>query len=527
MSIATSSAAAKPATHGVFSVVLRNITSSWAALVVNTIISFVLAPIVVNTLGNVYYGIWTLLMQFTGYLWLFDFGVRESVIKYVAEYHASGERAKLESTVRTAISVYALVTVAALLAVTGMTAALPFVFNIPAEAVQTAQVAAFLTGATVAQSFLSNVFVGILMGLQRIYLVSRVGILFALVRAGAIYALLTAGYGLVGLSVLNLVLSLANAALVIYCCRVFLPDLPLRPARLVKAEVVKLYNYGKFVLISNIGDKIVFTTDAIVISVFLPIAALTPYAIGGTLIGHMRSVVMTMAQVFNPLTSSLRAGGDETVVQRVVESGAKSAMVVGLPLCIGFIARTVRPVVDRRGARRDRRVGADHVVARLHHRPAVLHHFGSALWAWRSSRDCGAARRRRAGEPGAEHRAGEGDRPGRRGDRHGRPAHHRRGLGAAARLAQGVPDRPAVLLRERLRSAAPRVGPVPDGHVGHSNDRAAAGSDRVLRLGRPQPDCLHRACVARRVIDQRARAAVTRRRHEPPRPTLILKERGE
>jgi O-antigen/teichoic acid export membrane protein len=317
--------------------VMRNVTSSWAVLVVNTLISFLLAPIVVNTLGSVYYGVWTLLMQYTGYLWLFDFGVRESVIKYVAQYHASGERAKLEATVRTAISVYALVSLAALLAVGGMTAALPYVFNIPAEAVPTARMAAFVTGATVAQSFLSNVFVGVLMGLQRIYLVSRVGILFSLVRAVGTYALLMNGYGLVGLSVLHLVLSLANAALVVHYCRVFLPDLPLSPSRPVREEVLKLLNYGKYVLLSNIGDKIVFATDALVIGIFMPIAALTPFAIAGTLIGHMRSVVMAMASIFNPLTSSLRGGGDEHVLQHVLQTGAKGAMIVGLPLCIGFI----------------------------------------------------------------------------------------------------------------------------------------------------------------------------------------------
>lgn len=323
---------------GTVSIVMRNITSSWAALLVNTLISFALAPVVVNTLGSVYYGIWTLLMQFTGYLWLFDFGVRESVIKYVAQYHASGERAKLETTVRTATTVYAIVTVVALAVVVGITALLPYVFNVPVEAISTARIVAFVTGATVAQSFLTNVFVGVLMGMQRIYLISRVGILFTLVRAGATYVLLTSGYGIVALSVVNLVLSLANAALVVYYCRVFLPELRLGPVRPIRSEVLKLLNYGKYVLLSNIGDKIVFATDALVIGVFLPIAALTPYAIGGTLIGHMRSVVMAMAQVFNPLASSLRAGGGDDVLQRLLQTGAKGAMLVGLPLCIGFVA---------------------------------------------------------------------------------------------------------------------------------------------------------------------------------------------
>jgi O-antigen/teichoic acid export membrane protein len=338
MSHRTPSVAGVPASSGIMATVFRNITSSWAALVVNTVISFVLAPIVVNKLGSVYYGIWTLLMQFTGYLWLFDFGVRESVIKYVAQYHASGEDGKLETTVRTAISVYLLVTVGAVLVAAAMTAALPYAFNIPADVVPTARMTAFVAGVTVAQSFLSNVFVGVLMGLQRIYLVSRVGVIFSLVRAAGTYLLLMSGYGLVGLAVLHLVLSLANAALVVYYCRVFLPDLRLRPQRPVREEVLKLLNYGKYVLISNIGDKIVFTTDAVVVGMFLPIAALTPYAIGGTLIGHMRAVVMAMAQVFNPLTSSLRASGDEHMPQRVIKAGAKGAMVVGLPLCIGFIA---------------------------------------------------------------------------------------------------------------------------------------------------------------------------------------------
>lgn len=334
-----SSATDSPANEapGPFSLILRNVTSSWAALLVNTVISFVLAPIVVTHLGSVYYGIWSLLMQFTGYLWLFDFGVRESVIKYVAQYHASGEHKKLAATVRTAVSVYGVITLLALGAVVLMVAALPHIFNIPPEAVRTARIAAFVTGANVAQSFLTNVFVGILMGLQRIYLVSQVGILFSLVRAAGTYLLLVNGFGLVGLSLLHLALSLSNGALVFVLCRARLPEVPLRPVRPVREEVTKLFNYGKYVLLANIGDKIVFATDAIVIGIFLPIAALTPYAIAGTLIQNMRSVVMAMASIFNPLTSHLRAGGDETALQQVLCSGAKGAMTVGLPLCIGFI----------------------------------------------------------------------------------------------------------------------------------------------------------------------------------------------
>jgi O-antigen/teichoic acid export membrane protein len=317
--------------------VLRNVTSNWAALVVNTALSFVIAPIVVNSLGSVYYALWTLLLQFTGYLWLFDFGVRESVIKYVAQYHAAGDDRELEVTVRTAVSLYAGVAVLGLGAALGLAAALPYLFTIPAEAVQTARITAFITGATVAYSFLANVFVGVLMGLQRFYLVSRVGIFFSIARAAAIFLLLSNGFGIVSLAMVQLALSVLSGVRVYYFCRRDLPHVSFSPMRLERANVGRLLHFGKWVLVSNLGDKIIFSTDAIVIGFFLPIATLTYYAIAGTLIIHLRSFIQAMAAVFNPLSSSLQATNDRVRLARVVLSGAKFAVLLGLAPCIGFI----------------------------------------------------------------------------------------------------------------------------------------------------------------------------------------------
>lgn len=330
----SSAPAAKPrATAGI----LKNVTSNWAALIVNTLLSFFIAPIVVHNLGSVYYGIWSLLMQFTGYLWLFDFGVRESVVKYVAQYHASDDHAELSTTIRTAITVYTFVSALGFAVAAMLGYALPVFFNIPGEAVATARVAAFLTGATIAQSFLSNVFAGVLMGLQKFYLVARTGILFSLARAAAIFLLLANGFGLIALAFVYLSMSLAYGLLMYRLCVTLLPGVTFRPMRTTRAGVVKLLNYGKWVLVSNIGDKVVFATDGIVIGVFLPIASLTYYAIAGTLISHLRSLIVAMASILNPLSSTLEARRESAALATVVRTGAKVAVMLGLPLCIGFI----------------------------------------------------------------------------------------------------------------------------------------------------------------------------------------------
>jgi O-antigen/teichoic acid export membrane protein len=318
------------------SVIVKNITSSWASILVGIAMAFVLAPLTVRSLGDQYYGIWTLLMQLTGYLWLFDFGVRESVVKYVAQYHANDDHEQVNSTVNAAVSIYSLVSLATLALSALLALALPYAFNIPAGAETTARLTALLVGATVAQYFVFNVFIGIVGGLQKFYVLARLGMIFTIVRGVLTYILLTIGYGIVTLALLQFSLALVQNLFTYRVSRSMLPYLVLQPAWPKREEAVRLLNYGKYVLISNIGDKIVFATDSVIVGMFLPISSLTFYAIGGSLIEQFRSFVMSMASVVNPLSSSLEARKEARTLVLVVTTGARAATLLGLPICIGF-----------------------------------------------------------------------------------------------------------------------------------------------------------------------------------------------
>lgn len=319
------------------SAIVRNVTAGWASIVVGVAFAFVLAPLTVRTLGDVHYGIWTLLMQITGYLWLFDFGVRESVVKFVAQYHAADDRDQIVSVVRSAVSIYLMVTLATLACAVLVAAGLPYLFNIPPEEVTTARVTALLVGGTVAQSFVFNVFVGVVMGLQKFFLISRLGIFFTVGRGVVMYLLLKAGFGLITLALVQFLTTLTSNLIVYRLARRELPYVSIRLVRPTRAEAMKLFNYGKYVLVSNIGDKLVFATDSIVIGVFQPIAALTYFAIGATLIEQLRTFVATMGAILNPLSSGLEARRENHALGLVVTTGAKAAVILGLPFCVGFI----------------------------------------------------------------------------------------------------------------------------------------------------------------------------------------------
>ena len=480
--------------------ILKNITSNWAALVVNTALSFFIAPIVVHSLGSVSYGIWSLLMQFTGYLWLFDFGVRESVIKYVAEYHASDEREELATTIRTAMSVYAVVAALGLVVAAILAAALPYLFNIPEEAVGAARVTAFLTGATVAQSFLSNVFAGVLMGLQRFYLVARTGILFSVCRALAIFTLLSTGHGIISLALVHLTMSLVYGLLMYRLCTVHLPYVPFRPVRARREKVVKLLNYGKWVLISNIGDKVIFATDAIVIGIFLPISALTYYAIAGTLIGHLRSLIQAMASIFNPLSSSLQARKEPEALATVVRTGSKVSVLLGLPLCIGFILLGERFITLWMGPSYGPTAGQVLAALAIGHvdRSPVLDDLRCVLWCRQASGCRDLADRRRRRQPGAQRSARDAIRSAWRRHRNNDPARDHGRRRAAVDPADPLSNHAARLLHRDLRSADDRGDPVCAGLHGDRPVPRAADRREFPPGRRAQPADVRRPVLVHR-----------------------------
>jgi O-antigen/teichoic acid export membrane protein len=155
----------------------------------------------------------------------------------------------------------------AFLASMAMAFALPFVFSIPPQSVPTARWTLLLTGAAIAQGFVFNVFTGVLMGLQRWYLVVRMGVVFSLIRAGLIVAALSNGLGIVALGAIQLIVGTVLGLVVLFFARRSLPSYRPRVVRPAREELTRVFGYAKYVFGNNIGEKLVFRTDALVIGV--------------------------------------------------------------------------------------------------------------------------------------------------------------------------------------------------------------------------------------------------------------------
>jgi hypothetical protein len=167
--------------------------TNWLTLAVNVAVSFFLAPFVVQKLGSIYYGIWVLTMQFTGYLYLLDFGVRESVVRYTSKYAARKQGRQLNRVLTTAFVVYLPIFVLCLVATAvGMWGVTQW-FNIDAVHAHDARIAVLFTGLTIAQTFVFNVFNGVQLGLRQFSAANLVNIALTLVRTAVVVFALNRG----------------------------------------------------------------------------------------------------------------------------------------------------------------------------------------------------------------------------------------------------------------------------------------------------------------------------------------------
>lgn len=321
----------------------HGIASNWTSLVVNVAISFFLAPFVVNSLGSTWYGIWAVTMQFIGYLYLFDFGVRESVIRYTSKYVVRKQGGQLNKILTVAFSVYGVVTVLALAVTAVLVVTAPMFLKLGPEFRGDARWAIGLVGITIAQTFIFNVFTGVVLGLQRWVVNNVIGIVIVLVRTVLIVVALKAGYGIVALAAIQLASALAVGFAQWFLASKYLREAgtPMHLVRLkpkqFRALSTRVFRYGFFVFLSNIGQKVIVASDAIIIGMFLPIASVTYYAIAGTLIEPLRSLLASTAHVFAPLASNLHAQGKRAELAATMVSGSKLVLLLAMPVGLTFV----------------------------------------------------------------------------------------------------------------------------------------------------------------------------------------------
>jgi len=238
-----------------------------------------ITPYVYHSLGPEGYGLFSLVLILANYLSIVDLGFGWGIIKFVAEYAASGDFRKMEGVIR--VSVWMSVVLGVLLAA-GLVCLAPWlahsVFNVPRAKAGILTGGIALAACAAIVILLSNVLAGVLKGLQRFDLAVGLRAVFTTFRMVGYVLLLYAGCGLLSLWILTISGMLACAVAYVLCIKRLLPEVSLQPG-FDRSSFKTIFSFSVFGFGTRLLTMPYFYLDKLFISSLLPVAALSHYVV--------------------------------------------------------------------------------------------------------------------------------------------------------------------------------------------------------------------------------------------------------
>ena len=314
----------------------RNVLGVYAVYAAAIVSGLVVTPILLDSIGDASFGIWSFIGAITIYLSVLDFGVGPTIVRYAAE--ARGRRAPedtnaLASAGLALYGVIGLVTLPVGLVVAWL---VPVLVDTPDDLVWEARVATFLVVLSIAARFPLGLFNNLLVGQQRFDLQNLANFISTVLYAVLVVVLMPNGGGLILLGALTLGTTLLRLVLPLRWLRRELPDLRLSRAFVTRERVRELVAFSGSNFLIHVANKVVFATDIVVVGIVLGAEAAALYAIPAKLFSLAFGLGSVGTGLLYPAFAEHEGAGEEERQRRLLLAGLRggtaAAVMLALPL---------------------------------------------------------------------------------------------------------------------------------------------------------------------------------------------------
>lgn len=286
-----------------------NAVSNLLGAAIPALVALATVPMVVAGLGDANYGVYSLVTAIVGYFAVIDINVTAGSVKYIAEYNARQDRARIAETFCFGVIVYALLGMAGGLGLfVGARTLVTGVFAVPQalepEAVATLQLAALGFFLSQLQNYLQSV----PQSLMRYDLSGRIEMFFGTVVPLATVAVLMAGFGLFEVILVRVVSSVVHGLVLWRVVRRLLPGLAWRrPGAEIRHRML---NFSAYSFLSRFASLSYAHADKLIIGSLVGVTGLAYFAVASTLANRVLGLTYRLSGVFFPAASALAAAGE-------------------------------------------------------------------------------------------------------------------------------------------------------------------------------------------------------------------------
>jgi O-antigen/teichoic acid export membrane protein len=309
----------------------------FANTIATALVSVLVMPFVVHSLGDRDYGIWTLVATFVGYYGVLELGLAPAVTRYLSRSLGAADHESCNRVFNTSIRLYLGIGLIALLASGSLAALAPWLVRNPADVALFWKLILIL-GASMALMFPTRVFKGLLEAHLRFDLTGSLDLLSLVLRTGLIFPVLFGGYGLLGLAWVSLLTSLPSMALLIYFAYRELPFLRFERQYWQRDTARSLFSYSAYSLMANLANILRFKLDSVVVAAYVGLTAVTHYRIGGVLTQYFFDLMSSAFGVFPSVFSRQEGAKDYAVLEKTFFFASKLAVCVSSFIGFGLLA---------------------------------------------------------------------------------------------------------------------------------------------------------------------------------------------
>lgn len=311
---------------------ILNTLSNVGALVVNSVVGILLAPFLLNELGQSAYGIWTLTGSLLAYSSLLSLGLNSAVNRWLPMYLVERNQEGIDQVVSTTIVTYAIGAVLLLVATAVLTVGFPTWFSVPPELVDASRITVGLVGLGFVALVVLNVFGAVLSGLQRYDVIAAVDVVADVARVACVVGAVLGGFGLAAVALVTALVTAIRASFKARLAIQAMPELRIRLSNASWQKFREMFGYSVNSLLYSSGQIIQRQAALLVVGLLLTAGAAAEYAVPLLVVSTVGQLVLRGSAAMKPAATHLDATRRSEDVIRLYLSGTKYALLLVLPI---------------------------------------------------------------------------------------------------------------------------------------------------------------------------------------------------
>ena len=312
---------------------------SYVTIFLNTIVGLLYTPFMLRQLGQSEYGLYMLIGSLVAYISILDFGLHNTVYRFIAKYQAEKDEEGQENFLASTFIIYGVITILVFLVGVILYFNLDRIFSssLTHEELSKANIMFAILIFNLAITLPLGAFQFIIRGYGKFIFANSVAITRIIARTIVLIALLTLGYKSVAIVVVDTVFNIAmGLTYSIYCFSKL--EIRIKLHNFNKTVLNEIFSYSIFVFILAMVNQFFWKLGQVALGIVATTAAVAIYALSINLVMYYQQFALGISGVFMPKVSKLIADGasSDDLTNLMTKVGRIQLSILGLVLS-GFI----------------------------------------------------------------------------------------------------------------------------------------------------------------------------------------------